>query len=173
MRTQLTRPGNREATPAGVFSLVRVGRGAPTTRGVRGKVHVKRMYAILAVLVGLTAGLLAAPPAQAAPEQPAAQVAASYDNCPQGWICLYQSANGGGPMFTISGGLSRLCFNLAPSGWNDRADSIANKTGRTLDLWENAGCGVGGGWHIVVAPHSNLGYFGLDKQDELSSIYIR
>lgn len=127
---------------------------------------------VVAVLVTVAAfigiNVYAIGTAQAAPEP--AVATAMPASCPSEWICVYDSANFGGQKFTISGGLSRYCFNLGPSGWNDRVSSVANHTGRALDLWEN---GCGSGWHIVVNPQSTLSYVGFANDNELSSIWIR
>ncbi|MCG5463360.1 peptidase inhibitor family I36 protein [Micromonospora sp. NPDC053740] len=112
----------------------------------RPRLSVRHRFAALAVAVGLLVPL-AGSPASAASADARPQTATSsgltavdfgtqaWGDCPAGYACLWTGLNATGTMYI----LARCEPNLAmPSGMNNNIESVRNRGGGTMRLFDNA-----------------------------------
>lgn len=99
-------------------------------------------------------------------------VFASWSTCPAlAKVCVFDYGGGSGDYYAIYGDYTNYCFNL--STFNDRAGSVYNKSGKTIDLFEHAGCQSGNGWRYGNLLNGWAVSFSLDMSNELTGIYFR
>jgi peptidase inhibitor family I36 len=90
----------------------------------------------------------------------------SYSSCPNGTTCIWADRDYQGRMLQFSA--TGVWLNLGNYGFNDSADSIANKRGGDSLLAEHTGGGGDRYCYDSFTAASTLGGFG----DDASSIYL-
>lgn len=84
----------------------------------------------------------------------------AYANCPATLFCTYDGANGSGAQYNYNSSTSG-CVPIG-STWNDRISSVSNHltNGRTVVMYQHAGCNNSSGWRFTVQNPQDLS---LDK----------
>lgn len=90
----------------------------------------------------------------------------AYSDCPVGWTCIWEDRDYQDRMLQFSS--TGYWQNLGNYGFNDNADSIANKRGGDSLLAEHTGGGGDRYCYDSYSASSNLGGFG----DDASSIFL-
>ncbi|MEU6340305.1 peptidase inhibitor family I36 protein [Streptomyces sp. NPDC046977] len=105
---------------------------------------MKRISLALALSAGAVLSATVAAPSQAASQA---------DYCYPGYSCYYDGANGTHKIWTAP---SRGCHNLGDIGLNDRIDSIVNKGGGTVHLYNWNGSNAWIALGDVPVSHANF-----------------
>lgn len=92
--------------------------------------------------------------------------AAAYSDCPGGWFCIWEDRDYQDRMLKFQD--TGYWQNLGNYGFNDNADSMANKRGGDSLLAEHTGGGGDRYCYDSYSAASNLGGFG----DDASSVYL-
>jgi hypothetical protein len=95
-------------------------------------------------------------------------VAAAFDDCPNGSVCLFQNAGWGGLMITFNS----CCDwdNLGPFGLNNAASSWRNRMSVDAQLAKDNG---GGGAKLCLNNNSSASSMPAGWDDAASSIRVR
>jgi hypothetical protein len=106
---------------------------------------------------------------------------ASAYNCPDGALCVYEHANGGGLRTYWGGDWRGTCWNMIPS-WNDKISSIdngmsINGTWLSATFYVESNCSDGwhGNWGHFIVPGGTTATVGIDPfestfNDRISSV---
>lgn len=124
------------------------------------KQYLKKMLAVFALAVTVTAGTLAATgvPAQAA-----------WSSCPVEYICLYNDTNGNGvPWIYLIPNSGYGCRSVGMGTYN-MASSVWNRTGETIWLTDYNNCS---GWQYSVSNGAKVSNLGSYNNDTEGLLYI-
>lgn len=127
--------------------------------------NIRRALTSAALTTGLAATVLVA--------APATQAHAAWSDCAVGKFCLFDGPNGGGPVFTDS--VAPIWDrNIHDNNFGDRAESVWNRTGAWVCVYEHHYYGkVGGtfeGWSLAIAPGTAVNLNGLSNETSSYSI---
>ncbi|CAM5714983.1 hypothetical protein SALBM135S_09773 [Streptomyces alboniger] len=124
----------------------------------------RRSLFTLTAAVGLTmSAALTVPAAAAAPPAPPVAITA-YQDCPVGWFCVWEHADGQGRMARFRTGSDDLRdFNL-----NDQISSVWNRTGGRFCTWLNINRD-GATWPVGNWQGNTSQY---NRNDNISSVWV-
>lgn len=123
------------------------------------------LAALTGALIGITGGVVAASPAQAA--------WADCGNYP-GTMCLFANDNWGTPIWRQFPSQMTACRNLSAENFNDKATIVSNNTSGhyILTVWEHSGCS-GLSFDVGSGQYQNLtGNWWNDRASSVSVIAL-
>ncbi|MGY6658585.1 peptidase inhibitor family I36 protein [Amycolatopsis sp. TRM77291] len=125
-----------------------------------------RSFKLLPAALGLVA-LATVAPATAAQASPAPQKGGAsitaYSDCPSGWFCAWEHADGQGRMARFQVGSA----DLRGQNLNDQISSVWNRTNRIWCTYIDINYG-GAGWRVAVNWRGNTGPY--NRNDNISSL---